>query len=132
MKFPHATTIYSHELFEGGAAWCCEQHKGLRADHIMMAHAFTVDSTDHAQMPTQRFAVMVLVDGDAAQRTPKMAPEIIGAMYDSFHAMMCESIGLDRVNEALLRRMLATIGALDDDEDDEDVIERDGPPPVIH
>lgn len=104
----------------------CEKHKGLTADHVVAATAFTVeeryaDTKELAQEPA-RVAIHLLMDKETVSHEHLQldaTPELLSHIYDRFHDLMCNAFGNEHVNLSLLQRLLTRFGAevVDEDED---------------
>ncbi len=94
--------------------------KEYRADCVACLSAFTADSTDPKEMPTQRFAVALLTDRAALERGVQMTPELVRLLLDQFFEMMCGACGEELVKFAMFERVAARIAEYAEDDDDVD------------
>jgi hypothetical protein len=78
---------------------------GMTPDHIACLSAFTAESQDLKEMPTQRFAIALLVDPDSLERGVKITPELILTLFDVWFRLMCDACGEDIVKFTMLSKM---------------------------
>lgn len=110
----HERTIFSHGSLES-LNTCCEKHADIPpADHAIAAVSFTVDEhecDENEMVPTQKFAVMVLADGESFKRGVRLTPHITMLILDTFAELVSETAGPRLMAAAMVQAVIRKYGA---------------------